>query len=200
MAAEISERERLRSLVADYCVSNGVADLTLRNVGRAVGTNNRMLLYYFGSKEGLILEALTEANSRFPQLQGVFGALDDRNQALLPRLLEAWKSISAEVNLPYLRLFFEIFGLAAQKPARFANFLDNVGSDWSQRVAAVLRAEGVPIVESRVMGRELVALWRGLQFDLISSGERRSIERTYEAAARDFARRAATLATTRTLG
>src|SRR5687768_15916342 len=109
----MTERDRLRSLVADYCVEHGVADLTLRSVGRAVGTNNRMLLYYFGSKEGLIMEALREANDRFPQLQGVFAALDDRERPLVDRLLDAWTSISSERNLPYLRLFFEIFGLAA---------------------------------------------------------------------------------------
>lgn len=193
----MTERERLRGLVADHCVANGIADLTLRGVAEAVGSNNRMLLYYFGSKDGLILEALMEAMSRFPQLQGVFASLDDRRLPLTDRLLGAWRSISAEENLPYLRLFFEVFGLATQRPDRFGGFLDSVGNEWTQRVAAALRSEGVPTAESRLLAREVVAVWRGLQFDLIATGDRRSIQRTYEAVARNVAQRAEVAAASR---
>lgn len=186
---QVTERERLRARVADHCVEHGVSDLTLRGVAQAVGSNNRMLLYYFGSKEGLISEALAEAMSRFPQLQGTFDALEAPERALQDRLLSAWRAISAEPNLPYLRLFFEVFGLAVHRPARFADVLTSVGNEWSQRVALTLRGEGVPAAEARVMARELVALWRGLQFDLLATGDRRNIERTYQAAVRDLVQR-----------
>ena len=166
-----------------------MADLTLRSVGRAVGTNNRMLLYYFGSKEELITAALREAIGRFAQLEGMFAALVDRRSPLLPRLLAAWKAISADSNMPYLRLFFEVFGLAAQHPERFGQFLDVVGTEWTDRVAKVLRAERVPTAESRAMARHLVAVWRGLQFDLIASGDRPSIDRAYRATATQIAER-----------
>lgn len=184
-----TERERLRSLLADYCVEHGVADLTLRRVGQAIGSNNRMLLYYFESKEGLILEALEEANRRFPQIEGVFDALGKPDRPLDDRLIAAWKAISAEPNMPYLRLFFEVFGLAVQNPSRFEAFLSRVGREWSERVAEVLRSEGVPSADADHLGRQIVALWRGLQFDLLASGDRRRIERSYRAAARDVVER-----------
>lgn len=147
---DLPERDRLRSLVADYCVEHGVAELTLRRVGQTIGSNNRLLLYYFDSKEGLILAALQEANRRFPQLEGVFAALEKADRPLLDRLLAAWRSISAEPNMPYLRLFFEVFGLAVQNPARFGEFLSRVGREWSERVADVLRAEGIPSGDARL--------------------------------------------------
>jgi AcrR family transcriptional regulator len=194
-----AERDRLLSLIADYCIDHGVADLTLRRVGGAVGTNNRMLLYYFGSKEELILAALDEAMSRFPQLDGAFRALVDTAEPLLPRLIEAWRAISAEPNLPGLRLFFEVFGLAARDPERFGPFLDSVGRVWTERVTRVLRAEGVGLGDARALARELVALWRGLQFDLIATGDRARIDQSYARAAANLTERVRSSATTVTL-
>ena len=190
MDAEVSERDRLRSLVVDYCLEHGVATLTLRGVSGAVGTHNRMLLYYFESKERMIFEALNEALERFPLIEGVFEALADMEQPFLGRVEDAWRSISARENVPFLRLFFEIFGLAVRTPERYSHFIDS-GRVWVRKTAGVLRAEGVPTAQARVLARELVALWRGLQFDLLSGGNRKAIQDTYDAAAREFARRVA---------
>jgi AcrR family transcriptional regulator len=189
-----SERDRLRALIADYCVEHGVADLTLRKVGEAVGSNNRMLLYYFDSKEELIVAGLEEAMARIPQVEGVFEALGDRERPLSNRLVEAWQSIAAEPNLPYLRLFFEVFGLAAQHPARFGRFLDTVGREWSERLADVFRVEGVADADAQPLARQLVAVWRGLQFDLIATGDRPNIDNANVVAAALLADRVARLA------
>ena len=189
MTRDADERQRLLSLIADYCLANGVGDLTLRSLGQAIGTNNRMLLYYFSSKENLIAEGLAEATSRFPGIVGTLDFLDDHAQPLEVRLDNAWKALSAEM-VP-MRLFFEVFGLAAHHPGRFDNYLRIIGQEWTDRVAKALRADGVPAADARLLGREIVALWRGLQFDLISSGERRAIDATHTAAARSIAARAA---------
>ena len=188
VTSDVSERDRLRSLVADYCLEHGVGTLTLRKVGDAVGTNNRMLLYYFGSKEGLIDEALAEAKARFPYIDEAFRTLDDRGRPLLARVQAAWRSISDAENVEFLRLFFEVFGLAVREPDRYANFID-VGRSWSRRVAAVLRAEGVATADARLLAHELVALWRGLQMDLLANGMARSVESIHDAAARSFVER-----------
>ena len=177
-------------MVADYCVEHGVADLTLRGVGKAIGSNNRMLLYYFETKEALIVEALREAMSRFSQFEGVFAALDDEANTLTARVTNAWKAISAPANLPYLRLFFEVFGLAAHSPERFGAFMDTVGNDWTDRVGRSLSKGSVSKPESRVLARQLVALWRGLQFDLIASGKRQAINKAHDDAVEGFVARA----------
>jgi AcrR family transcriptional regulator len=187
---EPQERQRLLDLIADHCIEHGVADLTLRGIARAVGSNNRMLLYYFGSKEEMISAALVAAGARFPLVFQAFERLETADGALDKRLVAAWRSLSAAVNLPFIRLFFEVVGLAAHQPGRFDAFLGSVGSDWADRVAVVFRREGMGVAESRRAGREIVALWRGLQLDLVSGHDRGSIDRTYAAAA---ARLAATV-------
>lgn len=168
---ERSERDRLLDRVVDHCLEFGVADLTLRSVARSTGSNNRMLLYYFESKEQMIAAALRRAGERFPLIVGALVPLDDTNQPLEFRLNACWSSLSAPENLPFIHLFFEVFGLASREAGRFDTFLQRVGRDWAHAVSLALAAEGVPLLRARTAGREIVALWRGLQFDLLSTGE-----------------------------
>lgn len=197
---EENERTRLLRLSADHILAHGVAGLSLRGIGKAVGSNNRMLLYYFGSKEELIAAALTEAGGRFPLLERIFELLDDRDQPLRTRLEAAWELLSADENLPFHRVFFEVLGLAGYQRGRFDAFLDAVATTWRVRVATALRAEGVPADEADDLARELVALWRGLQLDLLTAGDRAATLRVNAAAADSFAARAGALASSRSLG
>jgi AcrR family transcriptional regulator len=183
------ERDRLLRLIADYVLQHGIAGMTLRGLGTAIGTNNRMLLYYFGSKEQLIGQALTAAAQRFPAFTAAMAALDDPGVALVDRLLAAWRGIAAPENLPFLRLFFEVFGQAAHNPGRFDGFLARVGHDWTNQVAASLRADGVPEPDASALAREIVAVWRGLQFDLLSTGDAAAVAASYAGTAAAFAKR-----------
>jgi AcrR family transcriptional regulator len=171
-------------------LEHGIADLTLRKLGQAIGTNNRMLLYYFGSKEQLIEHALAAAARGFPALNSAIGALDGPGP-LESRLLAGWAAIADPGNLPFHRLFFEVFGAAAHRPGRFDTFLAAVGHDWTNRVTAALHAEGVSEPHARRLARELVALWRGLQFDLLSTGDAAAVADSYAATAAAFAERCA---------
>ncbi|MFI9756470.1 TetR family transcriptional regulator [Streptomyces sp. NPDC051963] len=197
---EETERTRLLRLSADHILAHGVAGLSLRGIGKAVGSNNRMLLYYFGSKEELIAAALTEAGGRFPLLERIFELLDDRDQPLRTRLEAAWELLSADENLPFHRVFFEVLGLAGYQRERFDAFLDAVATNWRGRVATALRAEGVPAEQADDLARELVSLWRGLQLDLLTAGDRMATLRVNAAAAAAFAARAGAAASSRSLG
>jgi AcrR family transcriptional regulator len=191
--AALSERDRLLRLTADYVLEHGVADLTLRKLGAAIGTNNRMLLYYFGSKEELITAALAEASGRFPILSEAFVIMADQLRPLRERITAAWDAVAAAENLPFHRTFFEVLGLAAHQRGRFDGFLGSVGSEWREQLAASLGG-GVPKAAADDLARELVALWRGLQLDLITSGDRAGTDRVIASAAESIARRAATAA------
>ena len=187
------ERDRLLRLTADYVLEHGVAELSLRRLGQAIGTNNRMLLYYFGSKEELILAALYEASRSFPVLASAFAILEDRRQPLADRITTAWEAVADDGNLPFHRTFFEVLGLAAHQRGRFDAFLDSVGTDWRRHAAACLRRDGVPGPAADDLARELVAVWRGLQLDLITSGDRAGTDRANAAVAASIAARAEAL-------
>jgi AcrR family transcriptional regulator len=51
-------RERVLEVAWELLIERGLADLTLAELGRRVDTSAGHLLYYFGSKDGLLLEVL----------------------------------------------------------------------------------------------------------------------------------------------
>jgi AcrR family transcriptional regulator len=173
------ERQRLLDAVTDLCLAQGISGMSLRSLARGVGSNNRMLLYYFGSKEALLVAALRDAASRFPLLRHALSALRAPGQGLEGRLVAAWDAIAASENEPFLRLFFEVVGLSARNAERFAEFRAELINDWPDRVAAALADEGVPAPLAAGLADQLVALWRGLQIELISGADRARVRSSY---------------------
>ena len=55
--------ELLDAIVA-YIAANGIAELSLRPLAKAVSSSPRVLLYYFGSKENLVAEAIRRMRER----------------------------------------------------------------------------------------------------------------------------------------
>jgi AcrR family transcriptional regulator len=168
-----SERDRLLSLTVDYVLAHGVASLTLRGLATAIGSNNRMLLYYFGSKDQLTMDALLSASSRFPRFRRISHDLRTSPEGLETRLSRAWDGISAAETRPFARLFFEVFGLAVNRPDVYGAWLENVAHELVADVAATFEREGVRGAAAETLARELVGCWRGLQMDLLSSSDER---------------------------
>src|SRR5215216_6725514 len=51
-------RDRLLAAAIDYVLANGFSNFSLRQLAAAIGTSHRMLIYYFGSKEGLLVAVI----------------------------------------------------------------------------------------------------------------------------------------------
>src|SRR5262245_17519224 len=66
MTRPVDEQRRsdLLDRIVDYVYEHGVADLSLRPLARAVKSSPRVLLYYFTSKEDLIVEVIARARER----------------------------------------------------------------------------------------------------------------------------------------
>jgi AcrR family transcriptional regulator len=170
-APALTGRERLLERVADHVLQHGATDLSLSELARAVGSNNRMLLYYFGSKEEALRLAILVAFGRFPVLQGALGRLAEHDLPLRDRLVRIWRDIGHRDNLPFLALFFQSFGVALYHPDRNRELLDALGAEWAADVRAVLEAEGIEPVRAQHLATLLVAEWRGLQFALLSGAD-----------------------------
>jgi AcrR family transcriptional regulator len=180
----VDRRERLLGRVVDYVLEHGIADLTLRRLADAVGSNNRMLLYYFGSREEIIVASLTAAEARYPSMQQILVHLDDPATPLGERLDAAWATIADPTNLPFHRLFFQVFGLAGFERERYADLLGTIATEWVDHVSAAIEAEGVTTTDALTLAHELVALWRGLQATLIGQGDPTAVERAAAAGTR----------------
>lgn len=177
--ARSAEAERLLSLVADHIVSHGVSGLSLSRLAKAVGSNNRMLLYYFGSKDALLGAAMKTAYARNPAQRDLMRRLQERGD-LREQLQAAWRSLRAEENLPYIRLFFEAFGVAVRDPDGNRIQLNDIATEWPRELtrAFVLHGFAEPVAESAAV--QLLALWRGLQFALLEGVDTATLDDAHD--------------------
>lgn len=164
--------QRLIERVADHVLANGAGGTSLSELGRAIGSNNRMLLYYFGSKEEVLRRATLAAFMRYPHLEGALRRLREGDADLRARLLQVWADIAHPDNLPFLALFFQTFAVALYHPERNRPVFDRLGGDWVAEVRATLEAEGFAPEAALPIATQLVAEWRGLQFALLAGSPR----------------------------
>jgi AcrR family transcriptional regulator len=182
------ERQRLMGLVVDLILRDGVIDTSLSAIARAIGSNNRMLLYYFGSKQDLIDEASLVAFDRFPRLRDMFARLHAPGD-LEERLLTAWDDLADPDSRPYVRLFFQRFGIAMRDPEEWEDFTERVGREWIEEVETTLVAEGFAPEDALRAATQVIALWRGLQFLLLAGVSPEQVRASYRAAVVDLLRR-----------
>src|SRR4051794_13705551 len=158
-----ARRDRVLAAVTDHVVEHGLADLSLRPLAAALDTSPRMLLYYFDSKERLVAEALAAARTRqAEQAQAWLAAQPELGPSEL--LKRFWRWQLAEQR-PFLRLFFEVYGLALQEPERFPGFLEAAVGDWLEFIGALLRRAGLTPARARTAATAAIAGYRGLLLD-----------------------------------
>ena len=175
----VDRRAKLLNQVADYILRHGLAELSLRPLGTAIRTSPRMLLYFFDSKERLIAEALVHIRKR-EQLDLRRALSRSRSKAREHLILQQWKSWSSPRSEKYLRLFFEVYGLALQNPDRYSWFLQGVVRDWLPLVErAFAFAAAVSAEHAQALATLGLATVRGLQLDLLATGERVRTERAF---------------------
>ena len=57
-------KQQLLERALGYLAEHGIGDISLRELAVALGTSHRMLIYHFGSKEGLFVAIVQEAENR----------------------------------------------------------------------------------------------------------------------------------------
>jgi AcrR family transcriptional regulator len=164
-------REGLLDASIEYLLERGVADLSLRPLAANVGTKARLLVYHFGSKDALVTEAMIVVRDR---VQRNFAALVESGRGRKPsqimRAFWAW-AISKE-HERYLRLFFEVHGLALQKPKRYGRYLEGAVTSWVEKMASVL-PEKRPRKTRLALATLAVSTVVGLLLDYLSSGDKK---------------------------
>jgi AcrR family transcriptional regulator len=169
---------KLLDEVADYILSNGLAGLSLRPLAATIDTSPRMLLYFFGSKERLIAQTLARIRTR-QQLDFRRAVSRSSSADREGLLLREWKSWSSPRRENYLRLFFEVYGLALQNRERFPGFLEGAVGEW---LTLVERAFAVAVARAHAQALATLALAavRGLQLDLLATGQRSRTEAAFQ--------------------
>ena len=176
--ADEKHRAELLERICDYVAKHGVADLSLRPLAQAVRSSPRVLLYYFESKEQLIVEVLESARSRQRALFGKMRLEADAEHTDI--CIAIWSVMSSAKSEPLFRLFFEVYALALQDPQRFAGFLDRAVDDWLAFLEGPLLRKGYKRADARAIATMIVAAFRGFMLDLCATHDRKRIGRAFE--------------------
>jgi len=168
----------LLDAIVGYLIRNGVADLSLRPLAKAVGSSPRVLLYYFGSKEELLTRALARLRER---QRGTFSGMREAKYEQPSDACRAiWKQMSAPQSEKLFKFFFETYALALRNPRRFGDFLLSSVEDWLEFVAEPLIRKGQTRSEARAFATIIIAGFRGFMLDYCASRDRERVDRAVD--------------------
>jgi AcrR family transcriptional regulator len=162
----------------EYSAEHGLSGVSLRQMAEALGTSHRMLIYHFGSKEGLLVAIVDEMEAR--QREQMAGLDADPDLPADELLRHMWRRLADPDMWPHERLFFEVYGQALQGRAHSAQLLDTVVESWLGPATAVGRRAGLPKREARAYARLGLAVVRGLLLDLLATGDRNGCDDAME--------------------
>jgi NAD(P)H-dependent FMN reductase len=173
-----SARERLLEASIDYVREHGVAELSLRRLAGTIGTSHRMLIYHFGSKQGLLVAIVRAVEEQQRRTMAALDADPSLSPADIARRM--WQQLADPSLWPNERLFFETYAQALQARAHTVDFLDDVVESWLGPIAEMRRAQGVPAAVAAAQARLDLAVTRGLLLDLLATGDRAGTDAAVE--------------------
>jgi len=173
------EAGRAREAMLDRCLEvlhdKGFADLSLREIAARAGTSHRMLIYHFGSRDGLLAAVVgrIEAEQR-ATLLALTANLADAND-LAEASAAFWRRLADPSLAPAERLFFEIYAHALHGRSWTPSFRAAVIDAWEAPVTELF-ARIVEPSQSRAAARLGLAVTRGLLLDLLLTGDRAVVD------------------------
>ncbi len=171
-------KRRLLDAAIKYVAANGVTDISLRRLAAAIGTSHRMLIYHFGSKEGLLVEIIRAVEQ---QQRDALRDLELTPGTTLEDMARAfWRRLADPALWANERLFFEVYGQALQGRPGTTALLDRIVEDWVDPIADLYGRLGVPPKQARATARLGVAVARGLLLDLLATGDRAGVDAAME--------------------
>jgi hypothetical protein len=133
-----------------------------------------MLLYHFGSRQGL-LAAVTQAVEEQQR-----AALLEPGTTSAHHSRQSWQRLSDPGLWPQERLFFELYTYALGGRPGTEGFLDGIVESWVAPLAAASVEAGADELTARADARLSVAVVRGLLLDLLATGDRAGVDDAYE--------------------
>ena len=171
----------LLELAYAYALEHGLADMSLRPLAKAIGSSPRVLLYLYGSKEGLIRALL--ARARIDELEFL-------NQTPKPRDLgpdgltvvaeRLWSWLAADDHRALLMLWVEGYARSLVDPdGPWGTFARDTVNDWLKVLAAAQPRSERNTATGRAKRTLVLAVLRGALLDLLATGD---VARTTSAA------------------
>lgn len=175
---DLAKRERLLDEAATVLARKGIVETSLRSLAEEMGTTARMLIYYFGSKDQLILDVLErEQGSATPNATA-------RSLAELREvILTEWDDMVSGSRARGARILVQVFGSACAPDSDFAEYTRTTMSTLVTSFQHTLMRLGIPESEAHIRAEILIEAIQGFIIRLCTTDDPAALRRSYKALA-----------------
>jgi AcrR family transcriptional regulator len=167
-----AKREELLDEASEVLARTGVVDTSLRSLATEMGTSARMLIYYFGSKENLILSVLR----RQVVVETVLlSTVDEFRQWCL----DDWQAVTRGSKRASVRILEQVFGAACGQDSPYADYAAATLSHLVHNSQARLEAIGMPSDIAHARSRLALAAIQGLVIEYFTTDDPAPVDETY---------------------
>lgn len=162
MSDSPDKKQQFLQKIVEYILINGLSQTGIRTLAKAAGTSDRMLIYYFGSKNELLDQSFKAISGQFStQLDAMMGT----HKRSADQLLEELSTQALfDVMKPGVQLAFELIGLAARGEEPYASNAREIAEIWMAWITSKLENPDPMVardVYAHFEGRLLVKLVLG---------------------------------------
>jgi AcrR family transcriptional regulator len=163
-------KEELLERSYRYVLQHGLIDMSLRPLAEDIGSSPRVLLFLFGSKDGLVRQLL--ARARRGELEMLQTASQEGHGDLADAAERLWAWLSDAQHRDLLYLWVEAYGRSLTTPAGpWGGFAESTVHDWLQQLE-LHQPEHFRSTAAAVQQRtRVLAMLRGALLDLLATGE-----------------------------
>jgi len=162
-------RQELLSDVVAHVRRHGVGDLSLRELAELIGSSHRMLLYHFGSREGLLAAIVAENEARERATAVAYGRT---GTSAVDALRTTWRRLRQPAHAGEERLFFELAAMAMYGRPGTERVADDLVGSWV--------GPAKPVGSDAAQLRLDIAVIRGLLLDLLVTADRKGTDAAFE--------------------
>lgn len=175
-----ARKSELLAAAYQYALANGLAEYSLRPLAAAIGTSPRVLLFLFGSKDGLTRALLARAREgELAAIAAFRSAQGGTGLAATARAVWSWLIDPSHRGL--LTLWLEGYARSLlSEPGPWASFAQETVADWLELLSdsqPAARRHSGPGQDERTL---LLAVLRGALLDVLATGDVERASRAVE--------------------
>ena len=164
--APSARQQELLERAYAYSLAHGLGDLSLRPLATAIGSSPRVLLFLFGSKDGLIRALLARGRAEQLELLRRTEQRYDDPPGLTVIARELWTWLAAPERRPLMTFWVEAYGRSLVAPdGPWADFARSTVDDWLQLL------EASEPDQSAARRTAVLAILRGALIDLLATAD-----------------------------
>ena len=163
----MSAKTTLTLRATDYLQRNGMDNQSLRAIASGIGTSHRMLIYHFGSREGLFTAVV---DGLWERIHSVLTAVPEQFDGDLGQLgRELWNTVvEAEALAP---IFFEL-SAPAMRDAAWAHAFRTGSATLTKQLMLLLESAGHSPQHAESVARMTMYVVRGALWELAITKDR----------------------------